>query len=208
MRPSHSLKSTSMGGSRGTSLTTMESTSGGGLKLPLETLQTPVTFTKRLVLRARRPYCGSPTCAISRSANSFWNISTAQRKRGLCARSLKTKGEEIWYGRFAVQTLNGGHSPRSTSLSWTSRFVLPAFMARFRTSAAMRGSISCAMTRLATSTSFMVRFPVPGPTSNARSLGLMSAAAMILSRIPGFLSRCCPSTLFVGMLCLWPWPWP
>lgn len=32
-----------------------------------------------------------------RSANSFWNMSTAQRKAGRCAKSLKVKGEEILF---------------------------------------------------------------------------------------------------------------
>ena len=46
--------------------TTMESTSGGGVKFILPTLQTQLTFTKRLVFTARRPYCDSPTWAMSR----------------------------------------------------------------------------------------------------------------------------------------------
>mmetsp|Transcript_8303 Transcript_8303/g.24482 ORF Transcript_8303/g.24482 Transcript_8303/m.24482 type:complete len:253 (+) Transcript_8303:215-973(+) len=200
MSPSHSRKSTSMGGSRGTMRTTMESTSGGGLKLPRATLHTHETLTKSLVFSASRPYWDSPTSAMSRSANSFWNMSTAQRKDERCARRRNTKGEEIWYGKFAVQTSKIGHSPRRTSTSLTSRFVLPALMARFRTSAAMRGSISCATTRLPLSSNLIVRFPVPGPISNTVSVGLMSAAATILSTIPGFFSMCWPCFLLTGRL--------
>eukprot|EP00438_Fugacium_kawagutii_P006224 Skav219212 [mRNA] locus=scaffold537:222020:226047:- [translate_table: standard] len=96
IRPSHSRKSTSIGGYRGTILTTMESTSGGGVKFMRPTLQTQLTLTNRLVLTARRPYWDSPTFAMSRSANSFWNIRTAHRNAGRCASSLKVKGEEIW----------------------------------------------------------------------------------------------------------------
>mmetsp|Transcript_56569 Transcript_56569/g.132165 ORF Transcript_56569/g.132165 Transcript_56569/m.132165 type:complete len:268 (-) Transcript_56569:19-822(-) len=198
IKPSHSRKSTSMGGNRGTIFTTMESTSGGGVKFIRPTLQTQLTFTKRLVLTARRPYWDSPTLAISRSANSFWNMSTAHRKAGRCANSLKVKGDEIWYGKFATQTSKIGHFSRNTSFSLTSKLFRPAEAMRLRTSAAMRGSISQAMTFLQLSTSLSVRFPVPGPISKAVSLGFRSEAFRILSTIPGFRSRCWPNFLLVG----------
>ena len=40
---------------------------------------------------------------------------------------------------------------------------------------------------------FIVRFPVPGPISRAVSEVFSSEASMILSRIPGFRSKCCPN---------------
>jgi len=109
------------------------------------------------------------------------------------------KGDEIWYGKFAAQTSKVGHCVRNTSPSWISKLVRPAAIARFRTSAAILGSISKATTRRADSSKRMVRFPVPGPISKTVSLGLMSDAATILSTMPGFFSKCCPCFLFVGI---------
>lgn len=51
---------------------------------------------------------------------------------------------------------------------------------RFCTSAAMRGSISLAITRRHTGRILTVRLPVPGPTSRTTSVGLSSALSTIL----------------------------
>eukprot|EP00958_Prasinococcus_capsulatus_P012795 scaffold1293_cov375-Prasinococcus_capsulatus_cf.AAC.13 len=102
-RPSHSLKFTGGTGFLGTILTTLESTLGGGLKLFLPTLSTCSTRASRFVFAARRQYWESPGLATSRSANSRWNMTIAERHNGLCASSLKTIADEIWYGTFATQ---------------------------------------------------------------------------------------------------------
>lgn len=43
-------------------------------------------------MRAHR----STYLAVSRWANSSWNMMTAQRNIGRCASSLNSKGDEIW----------------------------------------------------------------------------------------------------------------
>ena len=59
---------------------------------------------------------------------------------------------------------------------------------RFITSAAIRGSISIAVTCLAFSKIFTVKFPVPGPTSRTLSVGLRFAL-WNPKKISLFLSR-------------------
>lgn len=71
-------------------------TFGGGRKLFLPTLIRWSTLASSCVLAVSLQYSLSPGRATSRSANSFWNMSTAQRNRGLCSNSLNTKGDEIW----------------------------------------------------------------------------------------------------------------
>lgn len=80
---------------------------------------------------------------------------------GLCDKSLKMKGLDIWYGRFAVQTSNFGKVVRKASPSMTSRLLYPMETHRFLTSPTIRLSISMAITFLASGTRRTVRFPVP-----------------------------------------------
>lgn len=93
------------------------------------------------------------------------------------------------------------------------------------TSAAIRGSISTAMTLFALSRILTVKFPDPGPTSKTTyrnvnllhlfhprlvaltSLCLRSALSTIACAIPGFLRICWPMSLFslkMLFLCLFP----
>lgn len=67
------------------------------------------------MLADSRQYSGSPGLASSLAANSFWNMMTAARKNGLWARSLKTRGEDIWYGMLATQMSKYGSSVFKTS---------------------------------------------------------------------------------------------
>lgn len=66
----------------------------------------------------------SPGLATNLWANSFWNISTAHLKKGLCSNNLNTRGELIWYGIFATQISKNGSSvfrtspTRICSLAW------------------------------------------------------------------------------------------
>ena len=68
-----------------------------------------------------------------------------------------------------------------------------------RTSRTMRESTSTAMTRLATSSSFIVRLPVPGPTSSTTSVLLMPALSTMDCTTSGFFSMCCPLLLWNSM---------
>lgn len=65
---------------------------------------------------------------------------------------------------------------------------------RFVTSAAMRGSISMAMTCFAFSRMRTVRFPVPGPTSRTLSVGRRFAWRGSVSSV---MLRCVPATHLV-----------
>lgn len=103
-------------------------------------------------------------------------------------------------------------SPNNTS----SRFCSGLPWTRLVTSAAILGSSSTAMTFLAFSRIFTVRLPVPGPTSSTicicislklklvggrreegTSLCLRSALSTIACATPGFLSTCCPKSVFI-----------
>ena len=57
-------------------------TFGGGRKEFLLTLIKWSTFASSCVFKLRRQNKGVPLLATNRIANSRWNISTAQRKRG------------------------------------------------------------------------------------------------------------------------------
>ena len=93
-RPSHSLKQKVGTISFGESLTTAESTRGGGLKFFLPTWTTCSTFAKNWTFTEILEYKESPGEASRRSANSFWNISTAVLN-WIPESSLNIKGEEI-----------------------------------------------------------------------------------------------------------------
>ena len=67
-----------------------------------------------------------PGLAISRRANSRWNMRIATRNRGRCERSLKTRGLEIWYGVFDMQTSKYGRGStltKSPITTWSLRWA-------------------------------------------------------------------------------------
>jgi len=103
------------GGLRGSIFTTLDSTFGGGRKLFLLTFMTCVTLASSCVLTDNLQYSSSPGLATRRRANSLWNMSSADLKIGRCSSSLKTMGEEIWYGKLATHTSKYGSSVLSTS---------------------------------------------------------------------------------------------
>jgi len=92
------------GGLRGSIFTTLDSTLGGGRKLFLLTFITCVTLASSCVFTDSLQYSSSPGLATRRRANSLWNMSSADLKMGRCSSSLKTMGEEIWYGKLATHT--------------------------------------------------------------------------------------------------------
>lgn len=94
--PSNSSNRTSGGGSSGTIRTTLDSTCGGGRKLPLETFMTWSTLAYSCTLALRRDQNSVPGAAVRRRANSRWNIRIATRKSGRWESSLKTRGDEIY----------------------------------------------------------------------------------------------------------------
>lgn len=63
----------------------------------------------------------------------------------------------------------------------------------------MRVSSSTATTRLAASSSFMVRLPVPGPISSTTSVLLMPALSTMDCTTSGFFRMCCPLLLWNSM---------
>src|SRR5258706_13978802 len=93
--PSNSSKRTSGGGPRGTMRTTLDSTCGGGRKLPREPFITWSTCAYSCTFALSRDQNSLPGVAVSRSANSRWNMRIATRKSGRCESSLKTSGDEI-----------------------------------------------------------------------------------------------------------------
>ena len=67
-----------------------------------------------------------PGLATSRRANSRWNMRIATRNRGRCERSLKTRGLEIWYGVFDMQTSKYGRGStltKSPITTWSLRWA-------------------------------------------------------------------------------------
>ena len=85
-------------------------------------------------------------------------------------------------------------SPRITCNLFSSSFPCT----RFVNSAAILGSISTACNwRTPFSRIFIVRFPVPGPTSRTTSVGLRLALSTIACATPGFLRMCWPRSVFI-----------
>ena len=145
-RPSHSVKLIGGGGYLGSILTTLLSTLGGGLKLFLDTLMRWSTRANSYTLTLNLQYILEPGLARSLCANSLWNIKTAHLNIGLCCRSLKTNGEEIWYGVFAIQMSKKGIGLLMASPWITANlYVRPSLFTRFVTSAIILGSISIAI---------------------------------------------------------------
>jgi len=89
------MKSTGGGGFRSSILTTLDSTFGGGRKLFLPTFISWSTLAKSCVFTDNLQYKASPGRAVSRSANSSWNIITEQRNIGRWDSNLKTSADEI-----------------------------------------------------------------------------------------------------------------
>lgn len=170
VRPSHSLKFTGGGGFLGSILTTADSTLGGGLKLFLPTFMIKSHFARSSVLILNRQKSLSPGEAINLCANSNWNMRTAHLKF-LCSKSLKTSGEEIWYGTLAMHKSKNGNSGflrMSPTNIWSFDWKgVPR--TRFWSSATILGSISQATTFFAFSKIFTVMLPVPGPISTKRN---------------------------------------
>mmetsp|Transcript_8529 Transcript_8529/g.21938 ORF Transcript_8529/g.21938 Transcript_8529/m.21938 type:complete len:330 (+) Transcript_8529:1336-2325(+) len=205
--PSHSWKLIGGGGFFGTMRTTDDSTLGGGRKLFLPTFITWSTRANSWVLTDSRQYSVSPGLAMSRWANSRWNMRTAHRKKGRCSSSLNTKGDEIWYGMLATQTSKKGKSAASTSPTITPSLCCTGVpITRFWSSATIRGSTSHATTFLALSSSLTVMLPVPGPISSTVSVERSPDFSMIPSTTSGFLRMCCPKSLLKMMPCMAPPP--
>mmetsp|Transcript_19615 Transcript_19615/g.39760 ORF Transcript_19615/g.39760 Transcript_19615/m.39760 type:complete len:328 (-) Transcript_19615:95-1078(-) len=198
--PSHSAKSTGGGGFLGSIRTTRLSTLGGGRKLFLPTFISWSTFARSCVFTERRQYSASPGLAVSRSANSSWNIITAHRNDGLCASSLNTRGDEIWYGTFATHRSKNGHAVLIASPCITvslRSFGVPS--TRFRTSRTMRLSYSIAITFFDWSHRGTVMLPVPGPISSTTSVGFTPALATMAVTTAGFFRKCCPRFVLGAM---------
>mmetsp|Transcript_14383 Transcript_14383/g.44895 ORF Transcript_14383/g.44895 Transcript_14383/m.44895 type:complete len:209 (-) Transcript_14383:105-731(-) len=193
-RPSHSTKLTCGFGCRGSIRTTLESTFGGGRKELRETFIRWSTRASSCVLTERRQYSSSPGLAQRRIANSRCTISTAHRNGGPES-SLKTSGDEIWYGMFATITSKKGCSALTKS-PWMicSLGASGVPCTRFCSSTTIRGSSSTATTRFATSSSLSVKLPVPGPTSHTTSVERTAAFSTIATVTSGFLSKCCPKS--------------
>ena len=145
-RPSHSMKLMGGGGYLGSILTTLLSTFGGGLKLLRPTFIKWSTLAKSWTFTLSLQYIFEPGLAMRRWANSRWNMRTAQRNIGLCYKSLKTKGEEIWYGVLAIHMSKNGISVLMAS-PWISPnlWLYPSLLTRLLTSAIILGSISIAI---------------------------------------------------------------
>ncbi|KAH3687978.1 hypothetical protein WICPIJ_001040 [Wickerhamomyces pijperi] len=94
--------------------------------------------------------------------------------------SLKTKGDEIWYGVFEMQMSKYGNSVFMKSPNMISNFFSTGVpWTLLVNSAPILGSISTATTFLACSKIRTVKLPVPGPTSNTISDGLICALSTI-----------------------------
>mmetsp|Transcript_36298 Transcript_36298/g.87592 ORF Transcript_36298/g.87592 Transcript_36298/m.87592 type:complete len:246 (+) Transcript_36298:411-1148(+) len=192
--PSHSVKFTGGGGFLSSILTTRLSTFGGGRKLFLPTFINWSTFANNCVFTLRRQYSASPGRAVSRRANSSWNIITAHRNIGRWLRSLNTSAEDIWYGTLATHTSKNGNRVLIASPCTTFNFrssEVPS--TRFSTSRTMRVSYSMATTCFEFWSNGTVMFPVPGPISSTESVGLIPALATMAVTTAGFLRKCCPS---------------
>ncbi|EWG42894.1 hypothetical protein FVEG_15507 [Fusarium verticillioides 7600] len=182
---------------RGSSLTTTDSTSGGGEKLFLPTLAIRATLEVNCVLTERREYKESPGRAHNRSPNSRWTIRMLTRGGRGREMSLEMMMDEIWYGVLLMQTSNGGSASGRSNLA-KSPIMISNFCCSglpwtlFVNSAPMRMSSSTALTALACSRMRVVRTPVPGPISRTVSVGLRFAFATIISAMPGFFRMCWP----------------
>lgn len=120
-------------------------------------------------------------------------MSTAHRNIGRWARSLKTKGEEIWYGILATHKSKKGRVVFIKSPSIRSNFVFPPN--RFLSSPTILLSSSIAVTFFAASRSSAVRLPVPGPISSTMSVERTAERAMIFLRIFWSTRICWPNAL-------------
>ena len=103
-----------------------------------------------------------------------------------------------------MQTSKGGSSVLMTSPSSIVRRELIEGIdwTRLVNSAAIRGSISTAVTDFAAFRISIVRFPVPGPTSRTWSDCLREALSTIACATPGFFKICWPKSVFILKMAL------
>jgi len=164
------------------------------------------TRARSCVLTDSLQYNLSPGLATNLMANSFWNMTRAHLKNGLWRSSLKTNGEDIWYGKFARHTSKNGKSCFKTSPTTIVKFFLNGVpWTRFSNSATSLVSTSQATTCLTPLSRILtVMFPVPGPTSRTTSEWCRLALSIMEVMTKGFLRMCCPRSLLKVMPCLTP----
>ena len=123
-------------------------------------------------------------------------MSVAALNAGRWARSLKTRGLEIWYGTFAMHTSKYGRSTLRKSPEMTLRLLACGVpWTRRWSSRTMRGSNSIAITFFAVSSRRIVRLPVPGPISSTTSVDFTPPFSTMALTIIGFFRMCCPYDL-------------